>query len=41
LADEHGDYVTNDLATERVTTHDKFAWMLRVMLRDMPENNAG
>ncbi|MEL6734321.1 MAG: DNA starvation/stationary phase protection protein [Pseudomonadota bacterium] len=41
VADEHGDWATNDLATDRVTTHDKFAWMLRALLRDMPEDNSG
>ncbi|MDZ4792236.1 MAG: DNA starvation/stationary phase protection protein [Hyphomicrobiales bacterium] len=32
LAEEHGDIVTNDLAIERATAHDKFAWMLRAHL---------
>jgi len=36
VAEEHGDWATNDLATNRVETHDKFAWMLRVHLRDKP-----
>ncbi|MEL6948109.1 MAG: DNA starvation/stationary phase protection protein [Pseudomonadota bacterium] len=41
VSDEHGDWATNDLATERVAAHDKFAWMLRALLRDMPEDNSG
>ncbi|MGF1659485.1 MAG: DNA starvation/stationary phase protection protein [Rubrimonas sp.] len=28
LADKHGDLVTNDLAVERASVHDKFAWLL-------------
>ncbi|MBZ8132099.1 Dps family protein [Afifella sp. IM 167] len=32
VADKHGDWATNDLATERVAVHDKFAWMLRAHL---------
>lgn len=33
VADEHGDYATNDLATARIEAHDKFAWMLRAHLK--------
>jgi len=40
VSDEHGDWATNDLATERVATHDKFSWMLRALLRDMPVDNS-
>ena len=32
-ADKHGDVVTNDLAIERATVHDKFAWLLRAHIR--------
>ncbi|WP_026380385.1 Dps family protein [Afifella pfennigii] len=32
VADKHGDWATNDLATARVAAHDKFAWMLRAHL---------
>lgn len=32
-ADKQGDVVTNDLAIERASVHDKFAWMLRSHLR--------
>jgi starvation-inducible DNA-binding protein len=31
-ADEHGDLITADLATERAAKHEKFAWMLRAHL---------
>lgn len=41
VTDEHGDWATNDLATNRADTHDKFAWMLRVHLRDKPVDNSG
>jgi starvation-inducible DNA-binding protein len=33
LADEHGDISTADLATERVTVHEKAAWMLDSLLK--------
>lgn len=33
VAEEHGDWATNDLATNRIETHDKFAWMLRAHLK--------
>lgn len=33
VSEKHGDWATNDLATNRVETHDKFAWMLRSHLR--------
>lgn len=33
VADQHGDYATNDLATARIEAHDKFAWMLRAHLK--------
>jgi len=32
LADQHGDLVTNNMATDRADTHDKYAWMLRAHL---------
>ncbi|MCT8267960.1 MULTISPECIES: Dps family protein [Afifella] len=32
VSEKHGDWATNDLATERVAAHDKFAWMLRAHL---------
>lgn len=32
LAEQHGDLVTNNMATERAETHDKYAWMLRAHL---------
>ena len=41
VTDEHGDWATNDLATGRIETHDKFAWMLRVHLRGAPVDNSG
>lgn len=34
IADQHGDWATNDMATGRIEKHDKFAWMLRAHLRD-------
>jgi starvation-inducible DNA-binding protein len=34
VAEKHGDWATNDLATNRVEVHDKFAWMLRSHLRE-------
>ncbi|MCB8837684.1 Dps family protein [Aurantimonas sp. VKM B-3413] len=34
VADQHGDFATNDMATARVEKHDKFAWMLRAHLKD-------
>lgn len=34
VADKHGDWATNDLATARIEAHDKFAWMLRSHLRE-------
>jgi starvation-inducible DNA-binding protein len=33
IADERGDIATNDLATERVTVHEKAAWMLESLLQ--------
>ena len=33
VADQHGDFATNDLATARIEQHDKFAWMLRAHLK--------
>jgi starvation-inducible DNA-binding protein len=33
IADEHSDISTNDLATERVTIHEKAAWMLGSLLQ--------
>ncbi|MCQ8781295.1 Dps family protein [Mangrovibrevibacter kandeliae] len=33
VAEKCGDWATNDMATGRVETHDKFAWMLRAHLR--------
>ncbi|WP_102960956.1 Dps family protein [Mangrovicella endophytica] len=33
VAEEHGDWATNDLATARIEVHDKFAWMLRAHLK--------
>ena len=33
VADQHGDFATNDMATQRVEDHDKFAWMLRAHLK--------
>ena len=33
VAERHGDWATNDLATQRIETHDKFAWMLRAHLK--------
>lgn len=33
VADNHNDWVTNDLAVERAQVHDKFAWMLRSHLK--------
>ncbi len=33
-AEKQGDVVTNDLAIERASKHDKFAWMLGAHLRD-------
>ena len=33
VADQHGDWATNDMATARIEAHDKFAWMLRAHLR--------
>lgn len=41
VSEEHGDWATNDLATNRVEAHDKFAWMLRVHLRPTPVDNSG
>ncbi len=32
LAEEHGDIVTADLATQRSTFHEKAAWMLRAIV---------
>jgi starvation-inducible DNA-binding protein len=34
LAEEKGDFITNDFAIERATVHEKFAWMLRSHLED-------
>ena len=34
FADHEGDLVTNDLAIDRASQHDKFAWMLRSHLSD-------
>jgi len=33
IAEQHGDWATNDLATARIAAHDKFAWMLRAHLK--------
>ncbi|MEO0635283.1 MAG: DNA starvation/stationary phase protection protein [Pseudomonadota bacterium] len=33
VSEKHGDWATNDLATNRVDVHDKFAWMLRSHLK--------
>jgi starvation-inducible DNA-binding protein len=33
LAEKHGDMITNDLAIERATVHEKFAWMLGAHLK--------
>ena len=33
VADSHGDWATNDMATARIEIHDKFAWMLRAHLK--------
>jgi len=33
IAEQHGDWATNDLATARIEAHDKFAWMLRAHLK--------
>ena len=33
LAEKHGDMITNDIAIERATVHEKFAWMLRSHLK--------
>ncbi|WP_061931490.1 Dps family protein [Aureimonas sp. AU22] len=33
VAEEHGDWATNDMATGRIEKHDKFAWMLRAHLK--------
>ncbi|KAA0969323.1 DNA starvation/stationary phase protection protein [Aureimonas fodinaquatilis] len=33
VADQHGDWATNDLATGRIAAHDKFAWFLRSHLK--------
>ncbi|WP_152047990.1 Dps family protein [Aureimonas psammosilenae] len=33
VAEQHGDWATNDLATGRIEKHDKFAWMLRAHLK--------
>ncbi|KQT88192.1 DNA starvation/stationary phase protection protein [Aurantimonas sp. Leaf443] len=33
VAEEHGDWATNDMATNRIEKHDKFAWMLRAHLK--------
>ncbi|MEL6504932.1 MAG: DNA starvation/stationary phase protection protein [Pseudomonadota bacterium] len=41
ISEEHGDWATNDMAVARVDVHDKFAWMLRVHLRDKPQDNSG
>jgi starvation-inducible DNA-binding protein len=40
ISEEHGDWATNDLATNRVDVHDKFAWFLRVHLRGKPVDNS-
>ena len=32
LAEEHGDIVTADIATQRSTVHEKAAWMLRAIV---------
>jgi starvation-inducible DNA-binding protein len=34
LAEEKGDFITNDFAIERATTHEKNAWLLRAHLAD-------
>lgn len=33
VAEQHGDWATNDMATGRIEVHDKFAWMLRAHLK--------
>ncbi|MER0236653.1 DNA starvation/stationary phase protection protein [Fulvimarina sp. MAC8] len=33
VAEQHGDWATNDMATNRIEVHDKFAWMLRAHLK--------
>jgi starvation-inducible DNA-binding protein len=33
VAESHGDWATNDMATQRIETHDKYAWMLRAHLK--------
>lgn len=33
LAEKHGDMITNDIAIERATTHEKFAWLLGAHLK--------
>ena len=33
VAEQHGDWATNDMATNRIEKHDKFAWMLRAHLK--------
>lgn len=33
VAEQHGDWATNDMATGRIEKHDKFAWQLRAHLK--------
>ena len=35
VAESHGDWATNDMATQRIETHDKYAWMLRAHLKSV------
>lgn len=34
LAEEHEDYVTNDMLTARMTFHEKAVWMLRALITE-------
>ena len=34
VAEQHGDWATNDMATGRIEIHDKFAWFLRAHLKN-------
>jgi len=33
IAGEHNDVPTEDIATQRLQTHEKYAWMLRSLLQ--------
>jgi starvation-inducible DNA-binding protein len=33
MAETHGDVATADLATQRITQHEKLAWMLQSLLQ--------